>query len=50
MNNLCPRSSIFVMDEEPRNDDTEPRQYAVEYVSAIPRNGGMNHDERRDDW
>ncbi len=40
---------LFVIDEEPRNDDTEQRQIVIEYVSAIPRNG-INLDERRDDW
>ena len=49
MNNLDLRSNLFVMDEEPRNDDAEMRPVAVEYVSAILRNG-MNNDERRDDW
>ena len=49
VNNLDLRSNLFAMDEEPRNDDAEMRPVAVEYVSAILRNG-MNNDERRDDW
>ena len=49
VNNFDLRSNLFVMDEEPRNDDAETRPVAVEYVSAILRNG-MNNDERRDDW
>ncbi len=50
MNYRDSRSNLFVMDEEPRNDDTEQRQIVVEYVSTIPQNGGLNYDERRDDW
>ncbi len=43
-------SNLFVLDEEPRNDDTEQRKTVVEYMSStIPRNG-INDDERRDDW
>ena len=42
-------SNIFVLDEEPRNDDDEKRPIGAEHVSVIPQNG-INLDERRDDW
>ncbi len=37
------------MDEEPRNNGTEPHLIVVEYESTIPWNG-INYDEHRDDW
>ncbi len=49
MNYLDSCSNIFVMDEEPRNDDDETRRPGTEYVAPIRRNG-VNLDERREDW